>query len=78
MNRQPLLYSRIVRSGEPPPLARFLVRNKIVRTETQAIYFLLFVVAVSSIFAVYFFLSLNAGLSGLVPFLGAPPISQLP
>ena len=57
MNRKPILYSRIVRSDETPKLVTFLMKMKIVRSETQAIIILLLVTALFSGLAVYFFLS---------------------
>ena len=62
-NRKPILYSRIVRSNETPKLVTLLIKNKVVRTETQALWFLMFVVALSSVLAVYLFMSLSVGLS---------------
>ena len=62
MGRKPILYSRIVRSDEVPKLVSFLIEMKVVRSETQAMFFLMFCVAVFSCFAVYFFLSATGGL----------------
>ena len=77
MTRKPILYSKIVRSDETPKLVVFLIKNKIVRTETQAVYFLILVVAISTALAVYFFLSINGGLVKPAPFVGTLPPYQL-
>ena len=63
MSRKPLLYSRIVRSDETPKLVVFLIKMKIVRSETQAIILLLLATALFSGLAVYFFLFAIGGLN---------------
>lgn len=78
MSYNPLLYSRIIRSSETPKLVHFLIKYKVVRTETQAVYFLMLIVAMSSVLAMYFFLSLNGGLTRPASLVEAYPISQLP
>ncbi len=63
MTRKPLLYSRIIRSDETPKLVVFLIKMKIVRSETQAIILLLLATALFSGLAVYFFLFATGGLN---------------
>ena len=78
-DKKPILYSRIIRSNETPKLVTLLIKNKVVRTETEALYFLLFVVALSSVLAVYFFMSLSTSLYRPAPsFLPQYPNPVLP
>lgn len=76
MNPKPILYSKIIRSSEAPKMVRLLIKNKIVRTEIQAIYFLMLIVVISSILAIYFFLSLSVGLTKADSFIEMDAMSQ--
>ncbi len=59
MSRKPILYSRIIRSDETPRMVRWLLKSRFARSETQAVLVLLLITAISTGFAVYFFVSAN-------------------
>jgi hypothetical protein len=77
MSRKPILYSKIVRSSETPKIVSFLIENKVVRTETQAVFFLIFVAAVSSVLAFYIFVSISGGVTSRTFFTEVYPTFKL-
>ncbi|OHA20263.1 MAG: hypothetical protein A2849_03015 [Candidatus Taylorbacteria bacterium RIFCSPHIGHO2_01_FULL_51_15] len=63
MSHKPILYSRIIRSGEMPKLVHFLIKTRVVRSQTQAMLLLMLAVALFSGLTVYFYLYASGGLA---------------
>lgn len=76
MRSKSILYSKIIPSSETPKLMLFLIRNKIARTETGALYLLMTTIAVSTALTVFLFSSPSGKLMNLPTFTGDYSLSQ--
>ena len=76
MRSKSILYSKIIPSSETPKLMLFLMRNKVARTETGALYLLMATIAISTALTVFLFSSPGGRLANPPTFSGDYSLSQ--
>ena len=76
MRNKSILYSKIIPSSETPKLMLFLIRNKIARSETGALYLLMATIAISTALTVFLFSSPSGKFTNPPMFAGEYSLSQ--